>query len=606
MLMKNKEIIKFIFALLFFIFSIVFKEYVLVYTIIGYLIISFEMIIELKDKIPKGKIFDEEFLMIIATIGAFILKDYHEGFMVMLLYQLGEIINDHAVDKSKEEIIKLMDLDTDTVTLSTKDGLTEIEPNKVKIGDIILVKAGEKIPLDGYVFEGSSNIDTSSITGEHKPRSVKIKDPVLSGCINLDGTLKIKVTEIYKNSTANKIIDLIEKADKKKSNTEKVVDKFASIYTPIVVALALLLFLVPGFITKDFSLWGHRALVFLVASCPCALVISIPLAYFVGMGACSKSGILMKNSNTLDKLLKIDEIIFDKTGTITEGVFEVVKVKGYGIKASELLEIAATCESLNNHPIALSILNRYGKDVDNSKIKNYKIVDGGITLSIDKDKYIIGNYNLLNKNKIDFERCLDIGTIVYISRNKEYLGYILINDKIKKNSKKTISLLREKGFNELVVLSGDNEEIVNDVVKRVGIKRYMSELLPIDKVNYLKTAHKEKKKTMFVGDGINDAPALLTSDIGVSMGGIGSDASIEASDMVIMNDDLTKIHTAHNIASFTKKIVIENIVLVLLIKLLVLTLATFGYANMIAAVFADVGVTLITILNTFRILKKRD
>ena len=604
--MKNKELTKFIFALLFFIFSIIFKEYVVLYTIIGYLIISLDMIIELKEKIPKGKIFDEEFLMLIATIGAFILKDYHEGFIVMLLYQLGEIINDYMVDKSKEEIIKLMDLDTDIVNLSTKDGIIEVSPEKVKIGDIILVKAGEKIPLDGIVFEGSSNLDTSSITGEHKPKSVKIRDKVLSGCINLDGTLKIKVTENYKNSTASKIIDLIEKADKKKSDTEKVIDKFASYYTPIVVLCALLLFLIPGTITKDYTLWGHRALVFLVASCPCALVISIPLAYFVGMGACSKSGILMKNSNTLDKILKIDEIIFDKTGTITEGVFEVVEIKGFGIKASELLEIAANCESLSNHPIALSIKNRYGKKTDNSNIKNYKTVDGGITLSIGKDKYIVGNYNLLRRNKIEFDRCLDIGTIVYVSKNNEYLGYLLINDKIKKESKKTMNLLREKGISELVILSGDNEEIVNDVVKRVGIKRYMSELLPIDKVNYLKQAHKEKKRTMFVGDGINDAPALLVSDIGVSMGGIGSDASIEASDIVIMNDDLTKIHTTNIIANFTKRIVLENIIFVLFIKLLVLILATLGYANMIYAIFADVGVTLLTIINTFRIFKKRD
>ena len=375
MLMKNKEIIKLLIALMFFILSFIFTEYIVIYSIIGWLVISFDLIIELKDKIPKGKVFDEEFLMLIATIGAFILKDYHEGFVVMLLYQLGEIINDYAVDKSKDEIIKLMDLESDTVTLVGANELTIVNPNKVKVGDIILVKAGEKIPLDGIVFEGSSNLDTSSITGEHKPRSVKIRDQVLSGCINLDGTLRIKVTEIYKDSTVNKIISLIEKADKNKSDTEKAIDKFASIYTPVVVAFALLLFLILGGITKDFSLWGHRALVFLVTSCPCALIISIPLAYFVGMGACSKSGILMKNSNTLDTLLHIDEIVFDKTGTITEGVFEVVKVKGYGIKASELLEIAATCESLSTHPIALSILDRYGKDVDSSVVKNYKTVD---------------------------------------------------------------------------------------------------------------------------------------------------------------------------------------------------------------------------------------
>lgn len=605
---NNKlEIIKLIISIILFIFSFKFNEYKLFLIILSYLVISYELIVDVFKNIFKGNIFDEKFLMVIATIGAFIIGEYNEAVLVMILYQLGELISHKAVDKSRNNIIKLMNLRSDKVRVINNDNdkEKEIEPEKVKVDDIVLVNPGEIIPLDGIVIEGVSLIDTSSITGESKPLAVKKDSKVLSGTVNMNGSLKIKVTALYKNSTVSKILNLIEYSDKDKAETERFFTRFAKVYTPIVVCLALAIFIIPSVITKDFNTWGYRALVFLVTSCPCALVISIPLSFFSGIGACSKNGVLVKNSLCLEKLLTIDEVIFDKTGTITEGVFEVVKVKGFGIKAKELLEIAAICESNSIHPVALSIKERYGKDVDTSKIKNFKLVDGGVTVTYDKDKYILGNYHLLRKNKVNFNMTKDIGTVVYISKNNEYLGYILINDKIKKSSKKTIVELRKRGMRDFVVLSGDNDNVVKSVCKNVGISRYSSELLPHDKVEYLKAAKKERKKVMFVGDGVNDAPALLTADIGVSMGGIGSDAALEASDMVIMNDDLAKINTAIDISSFTKKIIYQNITFVLTIKTLILILAAFGLSNMIGAIFADVGVCLLTIINSLRIFKRK-
>lgn len=597
------EIVKLLIASILFIFSFIFRRYSLIFIFIAYLLISINLILDVAKNICKGEIFDEKFLMVIATFGAFIIGEYSEALAVMLFYQLGELLNHGAVSKSRDQIIKLMNIRSDIARVIVDDKEKEIDPRKVKVDDIVLVRPGEKIPLDGIVIDGESSIDTSSITGESKPTSVKKDSLVISGTINMSGALTIKVTSNYNNSTVNKILELIEHSDINKAEPEKFITKFAKIYTPVVCFLALAIFIIPSIITNDFSTWGYRALVFLVTSCPCALIISIPLAYFSGIGTCSRYGILIKNSETLDKLLNIDEIIFDKTGTITEGVFEVVKVKGYGIKAKDLLEIAAICECHNIHPIALSIKERYGKEIDTTNVKNYKLVDGGITVTIDKNKYVVGNYKLLKKHKINFEMVKDIGTVVYISKNDEYLGYILINDKIKKSSKKTVLELRKRGIKDLVVLSGDNDNIVKNVCKSVGISRYSSELLPQDKVMYVNAARKENLNIMFVGDGINDAPSLLASDIGVSMGGIGSDAAIEASDMVIMNDDLSKINKALDISMMTKKIVWQNIIFVLIIKLLVLITAAFGFSNMLFAIFADVGVTLLTIVNTFRIFK---
>jgi len=601
---NNKlQLLKLIIGIILFILSFLIPKYNLIFIFIAYLIISFEIILDVAVNICKGEIFDEKFLMIIATFGAFIIGEYSESLAVMLFYQVGELINDKAVLKSRENILKLMNIRSDLARVIVDDKEKEINPKKVKVNDIILVKPGEKIPLDGIVISGESSIDISSITGESKPVNAKIDTKVISGTINMSGALTIKVTSSYKDSTVNKILELLEHSDKDKAETERFITRFARVYTPIVVFMALAVFIIPSIITKDFSTWGYRALVFLVTSCPCALIISIPLAFFSGIGACSKNGVLVKNSLSLEKLLDIDEVIFDKTGTITEGIFEVVKVKGFGIKASELLEIAAICENHSLHPVAMSIKERYGKEVDTTKIKNFKAVDGGITVTIDKDKYIIGNYALLKKNKINFTMTKDIGTVVYISKNNEYLGYILINDKIKKNSKKTVSELKKRGIKDLVVLSGDNENIVSFVCKNVGINRYSSELMPQDKVTYLTQAKKEKVDVMFVGDGVNDAPALLVADLGVSMGGIGSDAALEASDIVIMNDDLNKINTAIDISNFTNVIIKQNIIFVLAVKGLVLLLAALGISNMISAIFADVGVCLITILNTLRIFR---
>lgn len=601
----NKDLIKIVLAIILFIISFFVGKYDLLCIFIAYFLVSMELIVDVAKNISKGEIFDEEFLMLIATIGALTIGEYNEALAVMLFYQIGELINDRAVDKSRDNIINLMDLRSDSATLLIDGKEKEVAPEKVKVDDVILVKPGEKIALDGEVISGTSTIDTSSLTGESKPVYAEVGSKVLSGTINMSGALTIRVTSLYRDSTVKKILDLIENSDVEKSNTERFITRFAKIYTPIVVLLALLIFIIPTLITKDYTTWGYRSLVFLVTSCPCALVLSIPLAYFSGIGTCSKGGILIKNSGSLDRLLEIDEIVFDKTGTITEGVFEVVKVKGNGISAKELLEITAKCECFSVHPIALSIKERYGKEIDSKKVKNYKVVDGGITVTIGKDKYIVGNANLLKKNKIDFTMTKDIGTVVYVAKNEKYLGYVLISDKIKKTSKKTVTELKKRGIRDLVILSGDNEKIVKNVCNLVGIKRYSAELLPQDKVKYLKEAKKEKVKVMFVGDGVNDAPALLISDLGVSMGGIGSDASIEASDIVIMNDDLSKITKAIDIAKFTKKIVWQNIIFVLLIKAIVLLTAALGYSNIISAVFADVGVTLITIINTFRIFKKK-
>lgn len=602
---NKTELIKLIIGIILLGLSFIFPKYSLIFIFVAYLIISFQIILDVAVNVCKGEIFDEKFLMVIATFGAFIIGEYHEALAVMLFYQLGELISDKAVSKSHDSIVKLMNIRSDLARVIIDDKEKEIDPKKVKADDIILVKPGEKIPLDGIVIDGESSIDTSSITGESKPVSAKKDSKVISGTINMSGVLTIRVTSNYKDSTVNKILELLENSDSDKADTERFITRFAKVYTPIVVFMALAIFIIPSIITKDYFTWGYRALVFLVTSCPCALIISVPLAFFSGIGTCSKHGILVKNSLSLEKLLDIDEVIFDKTGTITEGVFEVVKVKGFGVKASELLEIAATCENHSLHPVAMSIKERYGKEVDTSKIKNFKAVDGGITVTVDKDKYILGNYRLLRKNKINFSMTKDVGTVVYVSKNNEYIGYILINDKIKKTSKKTVSELKKRGIKDIVVLSGDNENIVTHVCKSVGISRYSSELMPQDKVTYLTQAKKEKVDVMFVGDGVNDAPALLVADLGVSMGGIGSDAALEASDIVIMNDDLNKINKAIDISIFTKSIIKQNIIFVLVVKALVLILAIFGISNMISAIFADVGVCLITILNTLRIFRRK-
>lgn len=604
-ILEHKDLLKLVIGTLIFILSFYTEKYNLICVFTAYVIISFDLMLDVACSIVRGDIFNEKFLMLVATYAAFKLEQYNEAMAVMLFYSIGELLNDRTVSKSKRNIIDLMNLKSDTASVIVNGEEKSMSPTRVKVNDVIIVRAGEKIPLDGIVIQGNSSIDTSSITGESKHQEAIVKSNVMSGTINLNGTLMIKVTAAYKDSTVGKILNLIENSDTKKSETEKFITKFAKVYTPVVVFLALLIFAIPSLITKDYSTWGYRSLVFLVTSCPCALVLSIPLAYFAGIGTCSKNGILIKNSSSLDKILEVDEAIFDKTGTITEGTFEVVKVKGDGVSGKELLEIAAMCECQSNHPIALSIKEKYGKEINVNKVKNYKVVDGGITATIGRIKYILGNYSLLSNNKIKVPKVTDIGTVVYVAKGGQYLGYILIADKVKASSKKTITELKRRGVKEIVILSGDNEEVVKDVCKDVGISRYSAGLLPQDKVTYLKEAKKEDKIVMFVGDGINDAPALMTSNLAVSMGGIGSDAAIEASDMVIMNDDLSKLNKVIDIANETKKIVWQNIVFALATKIIVLILAMFGLSNMLIAVFADVGVTLLTVLNTIRIIKKK-
>ncbi len=603
----NSEIWKLIIGIFFYIISLVVSEPLNVFLVfLALIIISYDIVIDVIKSIRKGDFFDEKFLMLTATIGAILIGEYFEGIAVMFLYQIGELLGDKSVDKSRDDIIKLMDLRSDRATLLVNGEEKVVSPEKVQIDDIIIVKPGEKIPLDGVVVKGRSNIDASSITGESIPFEVTKNKPVISGTINLDGVLEIKVTSLFKDSTTSKIISLIEDSNKDKSSDEKFITKFAKIYTPIVVILAILITIIPTIITKDFNTWIYRGLTFLVASCPCALVISIPLSYFSGIGACSRKGILVKSSLCLEKILDIDEIIFDKTGTITEGNFEVTKVKPNKITEEKLLEIASLCEQNSNHPIALSIKKKAKKKLDNKKITTYREVIGGIKVTIGKDKYILGNSELLRRNKINVEASSDVGTIVYVSKNEKYLGYIVISDKIKPSSKKTIEDLKRRGINDLVVLSGDNEKVVKDVCHKVGIERYMFDFRPQDKVKYLRLAQKEGLDVMFVGDGVNDAPVLLNANLGVSMGGIGADASIESSDIVIMNDDLSKIGDAIDIAIETKKKAIDNIVFALSVKLIVLLLTTFGFSPMIFAVFADTGVTLITILNSLQLNKKRD
>ena len=541
--------------------------------------------------------------MIIATICAFIIGSYHEAVMVMLLFEIGEYFSHMAVHKSKKSITKLIDLRVEKANVLVDNEIIETNIKKVKTNDILLVKPGEKIPLDGVVVEGTSHLDTSSLTGEAKPKKVKENEQVLSGCINQENILKIKATTTYKTTTATKIIELIENSNEKKTETEKFITKFARVYTPLVVFSAFLLVLIPTIIFKEnISTWLYRALVFLVTSCPCALVISIPLAYFSGIGKASHEGILIKGSKELDKLHNIDYVVFDKTGTLTEGVYEVTKVYTLGMKEERLLQVAASAEEYSIHPIAKAI-----KEKDTSKrlpVENYKDHSGkGIYCEIKNKPVLVGNEMLLKDHNIITLPVSETGTIVHVAINNEYMGYIVISDKIKKSAT-SIKPLKQLIKKDLVVLSGDIEPVVKKVSKKLGITKFYASLLPQDKVEKVKKL-KETGKVLFVGDGVNDAPVLKIADIGISMGQIGSDAAIEASDIVIMKDDLSKINTAIKIAKYTKKKTIQTIILTLLVKLIVLILGALGKSTVWMAVFADVGVTFIAILNVLTIMWKK-
>jgi len=577
--------------------------------IISYLVVGFEILKKAVRNIFRGKVFDENFLMAVATIGAFAIGEFPEAVAVMLFYQVGELFQSYAVDKSRKSIASLMDIRPDYANIEKDGKIEKVDPDEVKIGDIIIVKTGEKIPLDGVVVEGRSSLDTMALTGESVPRVVKTEDEVLSGCINKDGLLKIRVTKEFGESTVSRILDLVENASSKKSKSENFITKFAKYYTPTVVIIAVLLAFIPPIILKDFStfsVWLYRALSFLVVSCPCALVISIPLSFFGGIGGASKMGILIKGSNYLEALANTETVVFDKTGTLTEGIFEVQDIYAEGIEKDELLRIVAHAENYSNHPIAKSVKKAYNKEIDEKIIKNPQELSGkGIWAKIDEKDILVGNEKLMLEEKIDFKKCDEVGTILYVAIDKKYVGYVLIADKIKQDSPKTIRELKAMNIKETVMLTGDKKEVGEYVAKKLNMDKVYTELLPdgkVEKVEELLKQKSEKGKLVFVGDGINDAPVLTISDIGVAMGGLGSDAAIEAADIVIMTDETSKISKAINLSKKTMRIVRENIIFAIFVKIAVLVLTAFGASTMWEAVFADVGVSVIAIINALRML----
>ena len=596
----NEDLVKIIISFILFIISFFFSSETikLILIVVGYIIVAYEMYIEAFNDFKEGEIFNEELLMILATLGAFYIHSYEEALMVILLFQLGEYLENLAVNKSKASITKLMDLRVDTVNIEDK-GKVKLE--EAKVGDIFIVKAGEKVPLDGVVVDGETYIDTSSLTGESVPRKVAKDENILSGCINKESLIKVQATTTSKDSTVQKIINLIENSNEKKSETETFIRKFAKIYTPIIVVSAFLLVLIPTLMGYNFNDWLYRALVFLVTSCPCALVISVPLGFYSGIGKASKEGILIKGSSELEKLLNIDYLLLDKTGTITEGVFEVTEINTE-MDEDKFLNIVASVEENSNHPIATAIKNKNKEKL--LEVKNHKEITGkGLSCTINNKEILVGNDKLLNENNISFDKVNKAGTVVYLSINNEYKGYLLVSDKIKETSK-SLSEVKEVIKQEIIILSGDSKNIVESVSKEVGADKYYGELLPEDKVEYVEK-YKKQGKVMFVGDGVNDAPVIKMSDVGVSMGGIGSDAAIEASDIVLMRDNLSKIKTAVNIAKVTDRKVKESIIFALVVKAIVLLLGIFGLSTIILAVFADVGVTLLVILNVITIFYKK-
>ncbi len=572
-----------------------------IFLLIAYIIVSMDVYKEAFINLKKKEIFDENFLMIIATIGAFIIKSYEEAFMVMFLFEIGEFLADLAVSKSKKSILDLLDLKKEKVTKlnGNKEEVLPIE--KIKVGDIFIVKPGERIPLDGEIIEGDSFVDTKALTGEYKPRKVQKKDIVLSGFINHTSIIKVKATSTSTTSTTARIMKLLEEVEEEKSQTETFLTKFCKIYTPVVVFMALFIGIFFSLVTKDYNTWIYRALVFLVTSCPCALVISIPLAYFCGIGNASRNGILIKGSKELDTINEVHYLLLDKTGTITKGNFTVTKVEPINMTKEELLKYAASAEKGSIHVIAQAI-----KDFNKEKllpITNFKEISGkGIKCTINKKSILVGNKKLLEEENIDVAEVKEVGSIIHISINNVYAGYIVVSDEIKPSAI-NIKELKNK-FKDIVILSGDNKEVVENVASKLNINTYYGNLLPQDKINYVKK-YQENDKVMFVGDGINDAFVMKVADVSVSMGIKGSDASIETSDIVLMNDNLTSLKTTLEIAKDTKRKVIQNIILSLSIKLIVLVAAFLGLSTIWMAVFADVGVTFIAIINVINLLIKK-
>lgn len=576
--------------------------------VVAYLFVGLEVLKEAFENIFHGEVFDENFLMALATLGAFAIGEFPEAVAVMLFYQLGELFQDEATSKSKKSIANLMDIRPDIANVIRNGEILEVSPGMVDIDEIILVKPGEKIPLDGVVVFGKSNVDTKALTGEALPRKVNEGDEILSGFINLDSVLKVKVTKKYSDSTVNKILELVENASNRKAKSEKFITKFAKIYTPIVVILAVILAIVPPLLIKDatFMTWIYRALSFLVVSCPCALVISIPLSFFCGIGAASKNGVLIKGSNYLEAIANTEIAVFDKTGTLTEGVFDVQEVYSTSLPKDKFLELVAHAEVYSSHPIALSVKRAYMLDLDENRVTKTEDLSGlGIRSIVDNSEILVGNERLMLENQIKCAKCENVGTILHVAIDKVHAGYILIADKVKEEASTTIKKLKENNVNKTVILTGDRIDVAQSVGNELEIDEVFAELLPqgkVQKVEELLGEKSNKGNLIFVGDGINDAPVLAIADVGIAMGALGSDAAIEAADCVIMTDEISKIVDTRKLSKKTMRIVKQNICFAILVKVAVLILSALGLSNMWQAVFADVGVSIITILNALRVM----
>lgn len=576
---------------------------------LSYVIVGLPIVIKALRNVKNGEVFDENFLMTVATLGAVALGEYPEAVAVMLFFQIGEFFQSYAVSRSRKSIAALMDIRPDFARVQKNGEWAEVSPEEVEKGSIIEIRSGEKIPLDGVIISGDSSLDISSLTGESLPREVAKGDAVLSGAINLGGVLHVKTTSVYAESTVAKILDLVENASSRKAEVENFITKFSRWYTPVVVILAVLLTFVPPFLfSQSLLVWTYRAITFLVISCPCALVISIPLSFFGGIGAASKCGILIKGSNYLEALAQTEIVVFDKTGTLTKGSFTVTKIVPEGnISAAELLEIAACMEAYSSHPIAVSIKNAYGKKPDTQRVSNVKDCFGkGICGNLDNDEIVLGNIQIMRDEGVDVPDVQAAGTVIYVLKNGRYQGYLLIEDEIKKDAVAAIQQLKKMGVAQTVMLTGDRQNTARNVAQKLNLDKFYAELLPADKVRKFEELLDIKNsdgKVLFVGDGINDAPVLARSDIGVAMGGMGADAAIEAADVVIMTDEPSKIAKAVEISKKTLRLVHENVVFILAVKFAVLGLGAAGYASIWAAVFADVGVSVISILNAMRALR---
>ena len=609
----SKQLIKIIISLLLVVISLLLKFDTELYSnilyVIAYIIVGYDIVLKAVRNIFKGKVFDENFLMTVATIGAFCIGEFPEAVAVMLFYQIGELFQSYAVDRSRKSVASLMDIRPDYANVYREDEIERVDPDEVNIGEIILVKPGEKIPLDGIVVDGESMLNTQALTGESVPRKVTVNDEVLSGCINNDGILKIKVSKEFEESTVSKILDLVENASSRKSKSENFISKFAKYYTPIVVIVSVALAVIPPLVIKEalFSDWLYRALSFLVVSCPCALVISIPLSFFGGIGAASKIGVLIKGSNYLEALASAEIVVCDKTGTLTEGVFKVQKIKAIGYSDDELLRYAAYAEGFSNHPISISLKQAYNKEINEKLVTETQEISGkGVLAKVDGKMVLVGNEKIMKEYNIKFQKSEETGTIVYVAINDEFAGTILIADKIKEDSYKAVKLFKNNNVKKVVMLTGDCDNISESVANELNLDEYHAELLPQDKVSWVEKLMTQKSsggKLIFVGDGINDAPVLALSDIGVAMGGLGSDAAIEAADVVIMTDEPSKIANSVQISKKTMRIVKQNIVFAIAVKIGVLIFSAFGVSTMWEAVFADVGVSVLAIVNALRVLR---